>query len=123
MLGVPIAQEHRVAHRSAHKLYKVTFLSHGKVYELYARKVQSSELYGFVQVQDLSFGGSADSMLVDPAEEKLREEFGKTRSLHLPMHSVVRIEEVEERGTVAIRDAESGEKVMPFPGVPPQRRS
>lgn len=111
-----------MAQRASHKLYKVIFLSHGKVYELFARKVLSSELYGFVQVSDLSFG-SSDSMLVDPAEEKLKEEFAKSRSLHLPMHSVVRIEEVEERGVAAIRDASSGEKITPFPTVPPQRRS
>lgn len=104
------------------KLYKVIFLSHGKVYELFARKVMSSDLYGFVQVSELSFGGAGDSVLVDPAEEKLREEFGKSRHLHLPMHSVVRIEEVEERGVAAIRDAGSGEKIMPFPSVPPPRR-
>lgn len=111
-----------MSQRTHRKLFKVIFLSHGKVYELYARKVQSSELYGFVQVLDLSFGSGGDSMLVDPAEEKLREEFGKSRALHLPMHSVVRIEEVEERGTAVIRDAESGEKITPFPTVPPLRR-
>lgn len=104
------------------KLYKIMFLSHGKVYELYAKKVLSSELYGFVQVSELSFAAS-DSLLVDPSEEKLKEEFAKTRSLHLPMHSVVRIEEVEERGVAAIRDAGSGEKVTPFPSSLPPRKS
>lgn len=104
------------------KLYKVMFLSHGKVYEVFARKVGASDLYGFVQVSELSFG-SETSVLVDPAEEKLREEFGKTRVLHLPMHAVVRVEEVQERGVAAIRDAGSGEKVMPFPLPPPQRKS
>ena len=105
------------------KLYKVLFHSHGKVYEVYAKKVTASELYGFVQVSDLSFGSQENSMLVDPAEEKLKEEFAKTRSLHLPMHAVVRVEEVEERGIAAIRDAGSGEKVTPFPFPPPARKT
>lgn len=103
------------------KLYKVMFHSHGKVYEVFAKKVTASDLYGFVQVSELSFGGSENSMLVDPAEEKLKEEFAKTRALHLPMHAVVRVEEVEERGVAAIRDAGSGEKVTPFP-LPPSSR-
>ncbi|MBZ4040034.1 DUF1820 family protein [Novilysobacter selenitireducens] len=78
-------------------LYKVTFLNAGKVYELYARRVSSGALWGFT-------------------EERLRDEFGQTRVLHLPMQSIVRIEEVERKGTSAIRDAATGEKVVtPFP--------
>jgi hypothetical protein len=53
---------------------------------------------------------------VDPTEERLREEFADTRVLHLPMQSVVRVEEVACKGPSAIRDAASGEKVVtPFP--------
>jgi hypothetical protein len=32
----------------------------------------------------------------------------------------VRIEEVEKRGPLSIRDAASGEKIMPFPIAPPR---
>lgn len=96
-------------------LYKVTFLNHGKVYELYARRVASSALWGFTEVGELVFD-VRDGLLVDPAEERLRGEFGDTRALHLPMQSVIRIEEVERKGQSAIRDAETGEKVVtPFP--------
>ena len=52
------------------------------------------------------------------AEERMREEFAGVRTLHLPMHAVLRIEEVEKRGTCMIRDRESGEKVTPFPLAP-----
>ncbi len=96
-------------------LYKVTFLNHGKVYELYARRVVSSGLWGFTEVGELVFDVH-DGLLVDPSEERLRDEFGNTRALHLPMQSVIRIEEVERKGQSAVRDAETGEKVVtPFP--------
>lgn len=103
---------------STKKLYKVTFLNHGKVYELYARSAGPSGLYGFTEIGDLVFAKS-DGMVVDPTEEKLRDEFADTKVLHLPMHSVMRVEEVEHRGTAVIRDAESGEKITPFPLAPP----
>jgi hypothetical protein len=102
------------------KLYKVIFLNHGKVYELYAKKIAASDLYGFTYVAELSFGQS-EGLLVDPVEEKLREEFAGTQGLHLPMHSIVRIEEVAERGVARIRDAATGEKVTPFPVAPKAR--
>jgi hypothetical protein len=40
--------------------------------------------------------------------------------LHVPMQSVVRIEEVERKGRLVIRDAADGQKVTPFP-MPPKR--
>ena len=36
-------------------LYKVSFLNLGKVYELYARRVDSGRLWGFVEVAELVF--------------------------------------------------------------------
>ena len=100
---------------AAKNLYKVVFLNHGKIYELYARRVTSGGLWGFVEVADLVFDVH-EGLVVDPTEERLKDEFGHTRALHLPMQAILRIEEVEKKGQSAIRDAESGEKVVtPFP--------
>lgn len=96
-------------------LYKVTFLNAGRIYELYARRVSSGALWGFTEVADLVFDVHA-GVVVDPTEERLRDEFAGTRVLHLPMQSIVRIEEVEKKGQSAIRDAGTGEAVVtPFP--------
>ena len=103
-------------------LYKVTFLNHGKVYELYARHVGGSSLWGFTEVGELVFD-LHEGLVVDPTEERLRDEFGTTKVLHLPMQSIVRVEEVERKGQSAIRDAATGEKVVtpfPFPAKPPR---
>jgi hypothetical protein len=102
------------------KLYKVTFLSQGKTYELYARHVASSALWGFTEVGELVFEPAGEGRVVDPTEERLRDEFRDTTMLHLPMQSIVRVEEVAKRGALAIRDAVSGDKIMPFP-VPPSK--
>ena len=96
-------------------LYKVTILNAGRIYELYAQRVGSSALWGFTEVAELVFDVHA-GVVVDPTEERLRDEFGGTRVLHLPMQSIVRIEEVEKKGQSAIRDAATGETVVtPFP--------
>jgi hypothetical protein len=101
-------------------LFKVIFINHGKVYELYAKGVVSSGLWGFIEVSGLVFDNK-DGLVVDPTEEKMRDEFEGAKVLHLPMQSVLRVEEVEERGQCLIRDRESGEKVTPFPVSPPSR--
>jgi len=94
-------------------LYKVIFLNHGKVYELFASGVTSSGLYGFVEISELQF--SDEGVVIDPTEDRIREEFADSEVLHLPMHSVLRVEQVKARGQCKIRDRETGEKVTPFP--------
>lgn len=97
------------------KLYKITFFNAGKIYELYARKIMSGDIWGFTEISELVFDVN-EGLVVDPTEERLRDEFANTRVLHLPMQSIVRIEEVDRKGQLAIRDATTGEKVVtPFP--------
>lgn len=104
------------------KLFKVSFHNQGKVYELYCRKVAGSDLsYGFIEVSELVFE-TDESVVIDPTEERLREEFEATEVLHLPMHSVIRVEQVQRRGTCVIRDSKSGEKVTPLPLDGPGRK-
>jgi len=104
------------------RLYKIIFLNQGKVYELYSEGVSSSGLWGFIEVSDLGFE-SGDSLVVDPTEERMRQEFADAQVLHLPIQSVLRVEEVKKRGQCLIRDRESGEKITPFPVSPPSRSS
>lgn len=96
-------------------LYKITFFNAGKIYELYAREVNSGALWGFTEISGLVFDHN-EGLVVDPAEERLRDEFAHTKTLHLPMQSIVRIEEVDQKGQTTIRDATTGENVItPFP--------
>jgi len=102
---------------SEEKLYRVAFLNLGKVYEMYCNSVGTSGLFGFLEVSGLMFGDK-DSLVIDPTEEKMRDEFEGVEVLHLPMQSVLRVEEVKSKGQAVIRDRESGEKVTPFPMTP-----
>jgi len=102
------------------QMFRVSFLKHGKVYEMYCEEVNSSGLWGFLDLSGLVFG-EKDLVVVDPTEEKLRDEFEDVEVLSLPMHSVLSVEQVKIRGQAVIRDRESGEKVTPFPLSPPGR--
>ncbi|MDX2428971.1 MAG: DUF1820 family protein [Xanthomonadales bacterium] len=102
------------------KLYRIAFLNHGKVYELFCTGVCTSGLLGFIEVSGLELGDK-DSLVVDPTEEKMRDEFDGVEVLHLPHHSVLRVEQVKKKGQLVIRERESGEKVTPFPVQPGSR--
>jgi hypothetical protein len=111
-----------VSHTAKRKLYRVTFASQGKVYEVYARKVSQSGLYGFVEIEALVFGEKS-TVVVDPAEEKLKTEFADVVRSYIPMHAVVRIDEVSKQGVAKITEtAAEGSKVTPFPLYTPDRQ-
>lgn len=102
-------------------LFKIVFFNSSKVYELYARDVFSSEIYGFIYVSELVFDQN-QSIVIDPAEEKLRQEFENVKVLHLPVQSVVRIEEVKKKQSCKIREIKTGENITQFPIIPKQNK-
>ena len=95
------------------RLYKIVFMSQGQVYEIYARQVGHGELFGFVEVEDLVFG-ERTRIVVDPSEEKIKSEFENVRRTYLPMHSIIRIDEVDKEGVSKISKLEGG-NVAQFP--------
>ena len=98
---------------TAKNLYRITFVQQGKVYEVYARGVSHGAMMGFVEVESFVFG-ERSSLVVDPTEEKIKSEFAGVRRSFLPLHSVLRIDEVEKTGTSKITDAD-GSNVSAFP--------
>ena len=56
------------------RVYRITFMSQGKVYELYAKSVGSADLFGFVEVANLVWSQKS-SVLIDPSEDSLKHEF------------------------------------------------
>lgn len=94
------------------RIYRIQFLNQGKVYEIYARKVSHGSLMGFVEIEELVFG-ERTNVVVDPSEEKLKDEFDGVKRSFVPMHAVIRIDEVARQGMSKIIAAD--EKVTPFP--------
>lgn len=95
------------------RIFKVLFVNQGKVYEVYARNVLQGELFGFLAVEELVFGARS-SVVVDPAEERIRSEFAGVRRSYIPLHAVLRIDEVEKQGVSKISAVEGG-NVAQFP--------
>ncbi|MCS3902768.1 hypothetical protein J2T55_000772 [Methylohalomonas lacus] len=99
---------------SKQPVYKVIFYNQGKVYEVYARSVHQGAMFGFVEIEKLLFGEKS-ALVVDPSEENLKSEFADVVRSYIPMHSIVRIDEVSKRGSGKISDATDGGNVSPFP--------
>ncbi len=95
-------------------IYRVVFVNQNQVYEIYAKRVFQGEMFGFVVIEDFVFGENS-SVVVDPYEEKLRAEFANIRRSFIPMHEIIRIDQVERRGTAKIipldREAAQSSKV------------
>ena len=97
------------------RIYRAIFHNQGKIYELYAHKVTQDVLYGFVEIADIIFGEKS-VLLVDPAEERLKSEFSGVKTTFVPMHAIIRIDEVEKEGANKVLSSEgSGNNITPFP--------
>ena len=103
-----------MAGKKEKRVYKIQFHNHGKVYELYARDVHQSAMLGFIEIEGLIFG-ERSAVVVDPSEERLKNEFAGVERTYIPMHAVIRIDEVEKEGANKIIAIEKGENVTPFP--------
>jgi len=91
-------------------IYKIVFVNKEEVYEVYAKSVYQGDLYGFVIVEDFVFGEKS-SIVLDPGEDKLRAEFEGVKRSFIPMHEVIRIDQVERRGVAKIVSTKQSFKV------------
>lgn len=101
-------------------IYKITFYNQGEIYEVFARRVSQGGLFGFVEIEELVFG-QGSKVVIDPSQERLEREFDGVKRSYIPLHAVVRIDEVEKTGSGRITTAsEADAKVRPFPALLPR---
>lgn len=98
---------------ASRQIYKIIFMNQGQVFEIYARSISQGSLFGFIEVEELIFG-ERSSVVVDPSEEKLKTEFEGVRRSYIPMHAVIRIDEVDKQGPGKISSVDS-DNVTAFP--------
>ncbi|BFM08477.1 DUF1820 family protein [Halioxenophilus aromaticivorans] len=95
-------------------VYKVIFFNRSQVYEIFAKAIYQSEMYGFIEVEEFVFG-ERSNLVVDPGEEKLKSEFADVKRSYIPMQAIIRIDEVEKHGTSKVSDIKASENVATFP--------
>lgn len=98
-------------------VYRVRFLNEGKIFELYAKQVTQGTLFGFVEISELLWGRKSE-LIVDPTEQDLKNEFAGVSRIHVPMHSIVRVDEVEKSGggkIISLKPGDHPAKPSPIP--------
>ena len=101
---------------SKKSIYRIIFHSQGSVYELYAREVTQGAMFAFVEIGDIIFG-ERSKLVLDPSDEKLKAEFDGVKCTYIPLHAIVRIDQVEKEGRAKIRPGgdSGGSNVASFP--------
>lgn len=96
-------------------LYRISFISNNKIYEMYVKTVSQSNLFGFIEIGDFVFNKNT-TLVVDPSEENLKTEFAGVKSSFIPMHAILRIDQVQEQGTAKITSLSGKENnISQFP--------
>ena len=84
------------------KIYKIIFIQLGEIYEIFAKQIFQSDMYGFLEVEEFIFTND-DQLVVDPSSEKLKTEFNKVKRSYIPIGAIQRIDEVIESGEAKIK--------------------
>ena len=90
---------------SEQPLYRVIFTQEDEIYEVYAKYLSEDGLIGFIELEELVFSDK-QSLVVDPSEEKLRNEFRGVKRIYVPLHQLLRIDEVVREGSAKIKGVE-----------------
>lgn len=106
-------------------VYKVIFQNGNQVVEIFARQIYQSDMWGFIEIEEFLFG-ERSQILVDPGEEKLKNEFSGVQRSYIPLQSVIRIDEVAKEGVARVSDVKPGESAnvasFPMPSIKPTPR-
>ena len=86
---------------AAQPVYKIIFHNGKQVFEIFAKQIYQSDMWGFIEIEEMLFG-ERSQIVVDPSEEKLKSEFSGVKRSYIPMQSIIRIDEVEKQGAAKI---------------------
>ncbi|MBB71969.1 MAG: hypothetical protein CMF50_06175 [Legionellales bacterium] len=95
-------------------IFRIIFVEDDEVLEIYANQVAESEMFGFIIVEELLFGEKS-SVVVDPSEEKLKAQFQGVNCTYIPVHSIIRIDEVEKQGVAKATKRAPGSNISHLP--------
>lgn len=100
-------------------LYRVKFYNLDKIYQIYVKDIYQGEMYGFVVLEGFVFDEHT-TLVVDPSEEKLKTEFEGVDSTLVPIHSIIRIDAVQKRGSASVKDISGNVTQFPSPIYTPK---
>jgi hypothetical protein len=94
-------------------LYRVLYHQLNIPFELYARSVSESDMFGFIELEELVFDTPSNE-----AEEKIKLEFEAVKRSYIPLSNVFRIDAIEkEEGPTSQFKRSTTGNVTVFPTV------
>lgn len=97
-------------------MYKIQFVNGGERYELYVKELSSSQVFGFVEIADFVWDNHTE-LVLDPSHERLKDEYADVERSYIPMHNVLKIDQVKKQGSAkitAFSDKVNVDKVTPL---------
>ena len=94
---------------SSKQVYKIIFQNGAQVFEVFARHIYQSDMWGFIEIEELIFG-ERSQIVVDPGEERLKNEFNGVKRTYIQLlQAIVRIDEVDKEGSAKVSETKPAE--------------
>jgi hypothetical protein len=104
-------------------IFRIRYYHEDSIHEIYAKSLAQESIYGFLELEDIIFDENS-GVVVDPNEERLKQEFQDVICTYIPMQNVIRIDEVKKQGVAKIKNLPKGSQsnvIRPFPSNMPNR--
>src|SRR3990167_8304805 len=96
-------------------LYRVIFAQDDQIYEVFGRGISDESLMGFLEVDELIFTNQDQELGVDLSEERLQTEFMDVRRTYIPLHLILRVDEMVRSRPLKLKPASGASNVHVFP--------
>lgn len=91
-------------------VYRIKFVQNEKICEIYARYIAEDTLVGFIELGDLE----------GLNKNHLEKELINVSRCYVPMHTILRIDEIENSCGLTLTSKDSVDKVHAFPNNQPK---
>jgi hypothetical protein len=96
-------------------LYRVVFTQEDKIYEVYAQSLSEESLMGFIEIEEFVLDAESTSPTQESTEDYLKSEFAGVKRSYIPMHMILRIDEMEVQGVKVEKNPSNQDNIHQFP--------
>lgn len=91
-------------------LYKVKFLQQNEVVELVVRYISEESLMGFIELEEIVFQSGKETHFT---RDEYKEEFSGLDRCYLPLHTLLRIDELNNSSSSSTKDKVDNVRRLP----------
>lgn len=95
-------------------IFRVKFTEHNETFVVFCKFISEESLVGFLELDEIFIPESALTEDDSPAMDALKKDLSGVQRMYLPLHVIIRVDEVEMVPRVALHEANQPTNIRPI---------